>query len=136
MQPNEVILSVDELNDDTTTADADYTYSRFEENLNRSVYVGEGHTLTSRDTLALYRTFPTVNGNFKGVSKTSFKFTVDQGVDGVDGVSTLTAPMIFEVKSSIPVGTSAAQILIGRQKALALLDRDDIMGPLNETLMI
>ena len=136
MQANEITLTVDETNDGVTTADVDHVFSRFEETLNRSVYIGPSHAIASRNTLSLHRSFPTTNGNFRGVQKTSFKFTRDMAVDGVDGVSTLTAPMIVEVKISIPVGVTSADILLQRQVALSLLDRDDIMGPLNEQLMI
>lgn len=136
MQPNEITLSVDELNDDTTTADADTPYTRFQEFENRSMYIGDNHVMDARDQLGFYRTFPTVNGNFKGVLKTAFKFTRDTVVDGVDGVSQITSPLIMEVSFSIPVGTAEADVLKLRQTVLALLDRDDLLDPLNNQLMI
>jgi hypothetical protein len=136
MQSNEITLVVDELNDGDTTADSTEVWTRFEEYQNRSTYIRADHSLDARRTLSLYRSFPKVNGNFKGVSKTSLKFTTDTSVDGVDGVTSLTAPIIVEVNFSIPVGATAAEVLIVRQRALALLDLDAVMDPLNNQLMI
>lgn len=134
MQPNAVTLSVDEQNDGV--GPVDHVYSRFEEYLNRAVYIHSSHAIDARDTLALYRTFPKASGNFKGVAKTAFKFSKDLVVTGVDGVSQLSAPLIVDVSFSIPVGAATEQILIARQRALALLDLDAIMTPLNEQLMV
>lgn len=64
------------------------------------------------------------------------KFSRDIVVDGADGLSQLTAPIILDVSISVPVGATHEQILIARQRALALLDLDAVMTPLNETLMI
>lgn len=136
MQPNVITLSVDAQNDGQTTADLSVNFTRFDEYQNRTVYIGDNHQMDAKDTLTLYRSTPTPNGNFKGVMKTSVKFTKDVLVPGVDGVSTLTAPIILEVSFSVPVGASAAALLLARQTALALVDRDDIMDPLNRTLMI
>lgn len=133
MQPNAITLAVDELNNASLV---NYVFTRFEEYQNRAVYIGEDHTIAQKDSLSMYRTFPKTSGNFKGVGKTSVKFSKDITVLGVDGVSNLTSPIIVEVSFSIPVGATAAQCLIARQRALALLDRDDIMVPLNEQLMI
>lgn len=134
MQPNTITLSVDEENDGV--GPVDHVFTRFEEYQNRAVYIGSNHSMSTKDTMALYRTFPKPSGNFKGVTKTAFKFSKDLLVDGVDGVSQLTAPIIVDVSFSIPVGASHAQILIARQRALAMLDLDAIMTPLNEQLMV
>jgi hypothetical protein len=133
MQPNVITLAVDEANDSTLV---DFVLTRFEEYLNRSKYIGADHTLTLRDELSMYRTFQKQNGNFKGVAKSSVKFTRDFEVLGVDGISTLTSPAIVEVSMSLPVGLTTAQIIELRQRAIALLDRDDIMTPLNSQLMV
>lgn len=133
MQDNSLTLAVDELNNASTT---DHVYSRFEEYQNRSVYIHSGHSLDARDTLSLYRTFPKAAGNFKGMAKSAIKFSKDQEVTGVDGVSTLVSPLIVEVSFSIPVGSTSAQILIARQRAIALLDNDTFMDKLNEQLMV
>jgi hypothetical protein len=133
MQPNEITLAVDELNDDTTV---DLVLTRFEEHLNRASYVSPSHTMATRDMLTLYRTFPKQSGNFRGVGKSTIKFSQDISVLGVDGTSSLTVPLIMEVSFSVPVGTTSAQIVEMRQRGVAILDRDDVMNPLNQQLMV
>lgn len=134
MQTDTITLSVDEENDGV--GPVNHVFTRFEEYLNRSTYIGANHSIASKDTLGLYRTFPKASGNFRGVAKTAFKFSKDVSVTGADGVSQLAAPIIVDVSFSIPVGATHAQILIARQRALALLDLDAIMTPLNEQLMV
>lgn len=133
MQPNVITLAVDEENNGSTV---NHTFSRFEEHLNRASYIGSDHVIGAPDTLTLYRTFPKPSGNFKGVAKTSFKFSKSIQVTGVDGISQLSSPIIVETSFSIPVGATAATVKIARQRALALLDRDDLLVPLNEQLMV
>jgi len=133
MQDNVITLAVDELNNDTTV---DYDFTRYEEYQNRSVYIGEDHDLAARDTLTLYRTHPKVSGNYKGNAKSTLKFSQDFAVDGVDGVATLTAPVIAEVSFSVPVGVSAADRMIIRQRIIAILDDDTFMESLMNQLMI
>jgi hypothetical protein len=133
MQEDIITLAVDELNDDTTV---NHVFNRFEEYSNRSVYTEDNHQLTSKDLLTLYRTFPKPSGNFKGTAKSTFKFSKDYQVLGVDGVALLTSPLIVEVSFSVPVGVSAADQLIGRQKAISLLDYDDLMTKLMGQLMV
>lgn len=133
MQPNAIILAVDSLNNGTTH---DEEFKRYEEYLNRSVYIGSAHTPDSRNSLALYRTFPTKSGNFKGVSKSSFKLTKDHAVAGADGVSILTSPIIMEVNFSVPVGVAAADVKLCRQRLIAMLDSDEICDALNIQLMV
>jgi hypothetical protein len=134
MQGNTIVFNVDTLNDTTTIVEE--TYTRFEEYLNRSKYVGETHSLSSRDELSLYRTFPKQAGNFLGVARSAIKFSYDITVTGVDGTSEITSPIIAEVSFSVPVGATAAETLLVRQRVLALLDLDAVMAPLNDTLMI
>jgi hypothetical protein len=133
MLDNTVTLPVDILNTDVTT---DRIYTRYEEYLNRSVYIGPDHTLSLMDTLSFYRSFPKVSGNFRGMAKTSFKFSDECTVLGVDGISSLTLPKIAEMSFSLPVGVTAADVLELRQRIIALLDSDTIMNKLNNTLMI
>lgn len=134
MQPNEITLAVDE--DNSGSGTTNHVYTRFEEYLNRAVYISGSHALSARDTLSLYRTLPKPSGNFKGVAKCALKFSQDILVDGVDGVSQLTSPIIVEVSMSVPVGATAAQCLIARQRAVTLLDNDTIMVALMEQQMI
>lgn len=128
MQPNTITLAVDELNTDSTT---DYVFTRYDVVNNHSVYIGEDHTPLKKDLLTLYRGIPKQSGNFAGVSKSATKFSWDVEVEGVDTSTTLTSPIICEISFSIPLGATDAEVLIVRQRAIALLDRDDIMVPLN-----
>jgi hypothetical protein len=133
MQDNVLTLAVDELNNASTV---DHVYNRFEEYTNRSVYTEDGHQLTARDTLTLYRTFPKQNGNFKGTAKCSAKFSIDKSVLGVDGLADLTSPIIGEVSFSVPVGVTVADQMIMRQCIIALLDDDAVMVALMNQLMV
>lgn len=137
MLDNEITLSVDETNDGVTTADVDHVYRRYDESSStRTTYIhSTNHAIGSRSQLQFYRTQPTVNGNFNGSRKASFKFTDDKVVAGSDGTD-ITAPLIIEVKLSSPVGVSDADLMVARQKALALLDDDSIMVPLCSLLEI
>jgi hypothetical protein len=135
MQPNSLTLSVDEANDGASTADVDYSYRRLNDYLNRSDYIHEAnHAVDSRDMLNFYATPAKPTSTFKGVQRSTFKFTRDISVLGPDGVSNITAPIIAELKLSIPVGATNAEILLARQKVLALLDDDSVMDNLNELM--
>jgi len=134
MQPNTITLSVDEQNDGV--GPVDHVFTRFDEDRNRSVYIHTSHTMSAKDQLILYRTLPKPSGNFRGVLKSAFKFSKDYVVLGVDGVSQLTAPVIIETTLSVPVGITAAQALLMRQRDLSLMDLDTIMIALSEQGMI
>lgn len=133
MQPNTVTLAVDVLNNGTTV---NKVYTRYEEYTNRSSYIGADHLPDDRNMLAIYRTFPTKSGNFKGTSKSSVKFTQDIEVAGVDSSTTLTSPMIGEVSFSLPVGATAAEAKELRQRIIACLDDDTFMDALMIQLMV
>jgi hypothetical protein len=133
MQADQLTLSVDAANDANP---ANQVYTRYDEYQNRSTYIGADHTPDERNTLALYRTFPTKNGNFKGTAKSSVKFTQDVAVTGVDGVSSLTAPIILDLSFSVPVGAASADLVELRQRLLALIDSDSLMDSLNIQLMV
>ena len=120
MQPNTITLGVDVANDETVV---DYDFTDFDRFSSRSIYNGENHDMSARDFMTLYRTEPKQNGNFKGVGKTSVKFTRDIVVLGVDGLAQLTSPMIVEISFSLPVGTTSAQATEMRQRVIALLDQ-------------
>lgn len=128
MQSDQIVLAVDAANDSNP---ANETFSRYQEFENRSVYIGPGHLPEARNMLALYRTFPTRVGNFKGVLKTSVKLTKDMEVAGVDSSTAITSPAILELSFSVPVGVTAANLVHLRQTALALLDDDTFMNSLN-----
>lgn len=133
MQADQLVLPVDTQNTGVTTNE---TYTRYEEYQNRSVYIGAAHAPDARDMVAIYRTFPTKSGNFKGTSKSAVKLTYDHEVAGVDSSSTITAPVILDISFSVPVGVTAAQLTLIRQRAIALLDDDAFMNALNLQLMV
>lgn len=133
MQANQLTLSVDAGNNGTP---ANETYTRYEEYQNRSTYIGANHTPDDRDLLAIYRTFPTKTGNFKGTAKSSVKFTKDVEVAGVDSNTTIASPIIVECSFSVPVGASAAELKHARQRIIAALDNDSFMDSLNIQLMV
>lgn len=133
MQADQITLAVDPLNNGTTVNE---TFTRFEEFQNRAVYIGEGHLPDARNTIGIYRTFPTKTGNFKGVCKTAVKSTLDVEVAGVDSNTTITAPIIMDLSFSVPVGVTTAELVKARQRLIALLDDDSFMNALNVQLMV
>lgn len=128
MLDNTIVLPVDVLNNGT---DVEYDFTRHEEAVNRTMYIGEDHTLILPDTLTFYRSPVKQSGNFRGVAKTAAKFSQAITVDGVDATTTVTSAIIVDVGFSIPVGATTAQVVIARQRAIALLDDDTIMDDLN-----
>jgi len=133
MQADQITLQVDPANNDTIVPEV---FTRYVESENRSEYIGVNHLPEARNKFALYRTFPTRSGNFKGVAKSAVKFTEDKVVPGVDAASSLTAPAILEISFSVPVGVSIADIVALRQRAIAALDDDTVMNALNTQLLI
>lgn len=123
-----ITLPVDVLNDGNTV---DAVFTRFEESLNRTVYISGEHSIELPDTLSFYRSPVKPSGNFKGVAKTATKFSKHHVVDGVDGVAQLASPLIIGISYSIPIGVTPAQVLVARQRAIALSDIDAIMDELN-----
>lgn len=133
MLDNVVTLAVDHDRDATPTDEA---FVRFEEHLNRSLYTGADHSVESRNTLTLTRSIPKVSGNFRGVKKTSLKFTQDKVIAGVDATTTVVAPLILSVAISVPVGSTAADCMHLRERVRAVLDDQDVMTRLTESLEI
>lgn len=133
MQANTITLAVDVLNNGTLV---DQAFTRYDDSTpNRSIYIGPGHTLSSREQFALLRTFPKRTGAYYGSAKAAVKFTSDVVVPQADGTDT-TAPLIAEIGFSIPVGTTPAKLVELRQRILAILDRDDVVGVLLSQLSI
>jgi len=133
MQADQIVLPVDIANNATVVNQA---FGKFQTTENRTTYIGPNHAAESRNLMAMYRTFATKTGNFKGTQKSTVKFTKDLAVPGVDASTTLTAPLIMEISFSIPVGADEADVISLRQHAVALLDADSIMTPLNLQLLI
>jgi len=134
MLDDTITLSVDEENDGV--GPVNHVYTRYEEYIGRSVYISANHSLTARDMLNFYRTFPKAAGNFKGVAKSALKITRDYGVPAVDGVSTITSPIIVDLGFSIPVGCVAANRMLVRQILLSALDNDTLMEKLTGQLIV
>lgn len=132
MQANTITLSVDKANNAVST---NVDYKRFEEETNRSTYVGPGHSLASRDTMQFYRTLPKRSGKFLGAGKSTVKLTRDLVIKDAEGNDTVV-PLIVEINFSVPVGATQAQVLDLRQTAVAALDQDSFMNSLNLNLEI
>lgn len=126
MQANTITLPVDVANNGTIV---NQEFSRFEEQVNRTTYVGPNHTLASPDTMQLYRTLPVRSGASLGASKVTVKFTRHVSVTNADGTVS-QRPLIIEASSSIPVGATVAQTKEARQKLIAVLDSDVVAGSL------
>lgn len=129
MQPNIIDLTVDPLNNGTTEVQ---NYRRFSDSDNRALYIGDDHTGTKRDTLTLLRSLPKTSGTFKGMMKTSAKFTLDIEVPStVVGVSVI-APYIVDISVSLPVGTDPVVAQLVRQRVVALMDKEAVVKNLHE----
>jgi hypothetical protein len=136
MLANTLVLEVDVNHDGTATADATEQFTRYEETQNRTVYIGENHTPGERNLITFSRSTPKRAGNFKGVGKSSVKFTQDITVAGVDSTTNVGSAIIIEVNFSVPVGTTRAQLLAIRQRLVAMLDDDSTMDMLSIQLMV
>jgi hypothetical protein len=133
MLSNEITTQVDLLNTGVTT---ERVISRYDELPGRSTYIFSEHTPAKRHMVTFSRSQPKRAGNFKGVGKSSVKFTEDVDVPGFDSATNVSAPIIAEVSFSIPVGTDPAAILVTRQMLIAMLDNDSVMDQLNIQLMV
>jgi ABC-type sulfate transport system substrate-binding protein len=114
---------------DRVTSDI-YAYVKYRTNgINRSVWHGEDHSDATRDELSLVVGDPKASGNFRGVRKATVKFTRDQVVPGVDATTELTAPLIVSVSVSIPVGTTAAEVMDALECTRCLLGEQGFVVP-------
>lgn len=95
---------------DLDTTPVDNSYRRYQEHMDRTIYISGDHTIDSRDILTVRREMPTRTGNFRGMAKPSFKFTKDISVAGYDQSTTITSPLIGNVSFSVPVGAAAVEI--------------------------
>lgn len=133
MLDNTITLAVDLLN---TGVPTNLVLTRIDEFQNRSKYKSPAHNFSLRDTVDFYRTFPVKTKDFNGVAKSAIKFTQDIEVPGVVVSDTRVAPMIGEISFSLPVGFTSAEVLVLRQRMIAALDNDVLMGRLNEGLEV
>jgi len=123
--PANIALMVDEANDSTLV---EHDLAR-DISVNRtSMYYDEDHTVASRNMLTFKSVLPKTSGNFYGTLRTNFKFTKDIVVTGVNGED-IKVPLIGEASFSLPSGVTPAEVLVLRQKMVALLDNDTVMVP-------
>lgn len=132
MQDNTITLAVDVANNATLV---DKAFVRYLEEPSKTTYRGPGDTLVERNQMVFFRTPPKRTGNYLGSAKSGVKFTRDVTVAQADGNDT-KAPLIVEVSFSLPVGTTAAVSKEMRQTALAILDREDVIGKLVDNLEV
>lgn len=132
MQDNTITLAVDVANNGTSV---DQVFNRYLEETNRTTYRGPGDTLVERNQMAFYRTPPKRSGNYLGSAKSGVKLTLDIDVVQADGTTT-KAPIIVDLSFSVPVGANPVVSKNRRQHALAVLDREDIIGKLMDALEV
>lgn len=70
-------------------------------------YAGPANTLSVKDQVSLSRVYPKKTGTFAGVAKGRFKFVKTFVINATTGE---TADTIFEISSSVPVGTASADV--------------------------
>jgi len=128
MLAEDLIFQVNEDNDDGTTPMVPHAYRRFDKIDNRSFYITPTHSAEARDMLTFHRSLPKTNGNFRGVKKSTMKFTRDVIVLGADGISNITAQEIISVNFSSPVGMTEADMKIRRMTVIAAVADDDVMS--------
>jgi hypothetical protein len=120
MQANELTTQTSiYLNEDTgaDTASETLTYTRLEETVNRSTYGeteshtgGHVHSVSMRNQLQFYRTYPKRSGSSRGAAKLTAKWTRDIEVPNADGSGNIVLPLIGELSFSIPVGASHEEV--------------------------
>jgi hypothetical protein len=111
--------------DDTTTQ---LVLTRLEETVNRSTYGettthagGQLHSVTARNQVQFYRTYPKRTGSSRGAAKLTMKWTRDVTVANADGSGDIVLPLIGEVSFSIPVGANHWEISNLRRRIASLL---------------
>lgn len=129
-QPNPIVLSVNEDNDDGTTAEITRIFEQQEVYNGRSVYTTNDSTPLDRETLSLYASAAKPSGNILGTNKASVKTTRDCTVPGADGVANYTKPIIWKLEGSIPAGASTSLVKAELMKIVALAQTNEVMDQL------
>lgn len=129
-----ITLSVDAANDGNPVNYV-YTSNSGVGGTDKTVFIHSAHTLAARRELAFLRRLPTRAGNFKGMAKSTVKFTRAVTVPGVDGVD-IDSFAIMEINFTFPVGSSTAFQKEVRQEGVALMDADAIIEPVNYNLVL
>jgi hypothetical protein len=120
MQETTLTLAVDHDHDGTPTNEV-FTKIKQDTTAGRSVYKGADHTAAVRNLLSISAREAIPSGDFKGVAKSSLKFTQDLTVPNAVG-DDIVAPEIAEVTFSLPVGTTAASAMHLRERVIAALN--------------
>lgn len=131
-QNDTITLAVDIANTGTTTNES---YTSYNNTGSIHTYIGPDHAPDFQNTLKLYRTEPSASGAFKGYLDSKISFGQDFTVSAVDGTN-IVRMGFASLQIRVPVGVTEAQILHLRQRVLAILDTDAIMGKLNYKLEI
>lgn len=124
MLPTTITLTVDKANDSNPVNEV-FTFDSHP-NPNKSIYYGDLHSVDSEEILTITRVPAKVNGNFRGVYRTSQKYRRTVTVLGVDGAS-LKIPATSECSDSFPIGMTDALKKEIRQYMIALRDHDTVM---------
>lgn len=115
--------------DETGDLSPTRTYERYSgPEDDKSVFLGENHTPTTKDTLSFYRRPAKRNGNFFGVNRTSLKFHKDVTVPGIDGLDVNSA-VIVELNISAPAGAESEALSLLKGPLRDLLFSDILSGP-------
>lgn len=127
MQAENITIAVDVLNDGNTV---DQSFDRNRVEGNKSTYLGSASSDLCRDTLNLFRGDPKTGGGSNGTRRSTVKFTKDQLVDNQAGDGQHYLPLVGDVVFAVPVGTTAAECKLIRQRLIAMLDDDALMDDL------
>lgn len=84
-------------------------FRRFEENSNRTVYIGPEHQLDSKQVLIVSRSLPKKSGNFRGNLTTEVRIFDDVTIKAADG-SDLSVPGSITITAVLPVGCNAEYV--------------------------
>lgn len=118
------------------TTPVDVEFSRYEEHLDRTVYIGDDHSLERKHTLSLYRTQPKRVGNNRGQAKAALKVFHEAAVLGADQTTNVINPGVGDVMLSIPVGATDAFIEDLLDELISSLQHAEIRSKLIKKLEI
>lgn len=104
---------------DSVTADRNYELARFE--ADKYVYVGPDSTLSTRDDIALHRSYPKKAGNSQGIAEAYSKIGMNVSVPGVDVNTSVEQLASVELRFRMPAGMTDVEIELLHQKAIGLL---------------
>lgn len=107
MGRNEVIMLAQTIT--LPVVGGDVVVDRFSEETNKSVYHFDGATWKMRKEVTFLRSLPKASGAYPGNARGSAKITWDFELTDNAG-ATIIAPVIAEIKFSVPVGVSSDDV--------------------------